>query len=93
MVFWAPNLESYNDTAGYAGVWYTPRGMFKPNCPGANSNLSGAPLLTGGNEEFPKNTAYSRNPQLPFKIPHIPTNRDRKALNRGTSISSGAALN
>ena len=26
----------------------------------------------------------SAPPQLPFTIPHIPTNRDHKALNRGT---------
>ena len=27
----------------------------------------------------------SSTPQLPFKIPHIPSNRDHKALNRGVS--------
>ena len=26
---------------------------------------------------------YTSTPQLPFKIHHIPTNRDHKALNRG----------
>ena len=27
---------------------------------------------------------HTSTPQLPLKIPHIPTNRDQKALNRGT---------
>ena len=27
---------------------------------------------------------YTSTPQLPFKIPHIPTSRDHKALNRAT---------
>ena len=27
---------------------------------------------------------YTSTPQLPFKIPHIPTDRDHRALNRGT---------
>ena len=36
-----------------------------------------------------KRLTYSSTPQLPFKIPHIPTNRDQKALNRGTLGGSG----
>ena len=31
-------------------------------------------------------------PQLPFEIPHIPTNRDHKALNRGTLGGLGIYL-
>ena len=31
-----------------------------------------------------KTTQFTSTPQLPFKIPHKPTNRDQKALNRDT---------
>ena len=31
-----------------------------------------------------KHKGTTSTPQLPFKIPHIPSNRDHKAINRGT---------
>ena len=34
---------------------------------------------------------YTSGPQLPFKIPHIPTNRDHKALNRAPLGGLGRA--
>ena len=42
--------------------------------------LWGAPFHIG----LSKNLPTSSTPQLPFKIPHIATNRDHKALNKGT---------
>ena len=35
---------------------------------------------------------YSKNPQLPFKRPQIPSNGDRMALTRGTSGGVGEGL-
>ena len=40
-----------------------------------------APLATGNSSKSPE---MASTPQLPFKIPHIPTNGDHKALNGGT---------
>ena len=35
-------------------------------------------------EALLKSQRLSTTPQIPFKIHHVPTNRDHKALNRGT---------